>query len=66
MDLAREIVGMIDRGEGGEVSLPVYAEWIEWAFVLPRGVLRGVRWVAGVDGAFGGVRRGGERERKER
>ena len=56
VDLAREIVGMVDRGEGGEISLPVYAAWIEWVFVLPRSVLRGVRWVAGIDGAVEGSR----------
>lgn len=49
---------------GGEISLPVYAGWIEWMFVLPRGVQRVVRWVAGIDGAMEGVV-GAEREGRD-
>lgn len=55
VELAREIVTLVDEGVGGEVSLPVYAGWIEWVFVLPKGVQRGLRWVAGVDAAMEGV-----------
>lgn len=60
VELAREIVRRVDVGEGGEVSLPVYAGWIEWVFVLPAAVQRGVRWVAGIDAA---VRVEGKKER---
>lgn len=55
VELAREIVRMVDEGMGGEISLPVYARWIEWVFVLPKGLQRGVRWVAGIDAAMAGV-----------
>ena len=58
VELAREVVGLVERGMGGEVSLPVYAGWIEWVFVLPGAVQRGVRWMSGVDAAMVGFGEG--------
>lgn len=62
--LAGEIVRKVDRGEGGEVSMPLYARWIGVLGVLPEGVAGVVRRWSGVDGAgwgaFGGGR-GAER-----
>lgn len=52
VELAREIVRKIDDGTSGEISLPVYASWIEWVFVLPKSVQRVVRWIAGIDSAM--------------
>lgn len=62
VELAKSIVSMIDSGMSGEISLPVYAQWIDWVFVLPQSVQRGVRWVAGIDSAMSGMGEG----RKER
>lgn len=52
VELAREIVRMIDAGESGEISMPFYARWIEWLHVLPVGVQQVVRWMSGVDRAM--------------
>lgn len=54
VDLAREIVKMIDAGESGVISLPFYAGWIEWLAVLPVGLQRVVRGLSGVDRAMEG------------
>ena len=48
-EVAVKIVEMIDRGEGGVVSLPAYANWIAWMGVLPVGMQRLLRGWAGVD-----------------
>ncbi|WPH00373.1 Hypothetical protein R9X50_00320000 [Acrodontium crateriforme] len=50
--LAREIVKMVDAGQSGEISLPLYARWIECLHVLPVGVQRMVRWLSGMDQAM--------------
>ena len=33
VELAREIVKMVDLGMSGEISLPLYARWIDWLHV---------------------------------
>lgn len=49
-ELAREMVRVIDSGRSGEVSIPIYARWIHWMFVLPVGLRDGVvRKLAGLD-----------------
>lgn len=62
-ELAAEIVRKIDEGEGGEISMPLYARWIGVLGILPEGVGRLARGWAGLDGAgwaaFGGVRESG-------
>lgn len=63
-ELAAEIVKRIDKGEGGEVSLPLYARWIGLLGLLPQGVGKLVRRVAGLDGA-GWAAFGEGRQRKE-
>lgn len=62
VELAREIVKMIDAGRSGEISLPLYAGWIDWMFVLPVGMQKIARQVAGVDRAMEGFQRGGEKK----
>ena len=57
-ELAREIVKVVDAGMSGEVSLPLYARWIEWMHVLPVGLQRVARWMAGVDRAMEGFKHG--------
>nr|POE53562.1 epidermal retinol dehydrogenase 2 [Quercus suber] len=56
VELAREIVRMVDGGRSGEISLPVYARWIDWMFVLPMGLQSVARLLAGVDRAMEGFR----------
>jgi short-subunit dehydrogenase len=50
-EVARELVAAIDGGASGELALPCYARWIQWMNVLPVGVQRMVRSLAGVDRA---------------
>lgn len=54
VELAREIVRMIDSGESGQISMPFYARWIEWMHVLPSSLQRLVRKLSGVDRAMEG------------
>ncbi|KAK0282487.1 hypothetical protein LTR91_001472 [Friedmanniomyces endolithicus] len=58
MELAGEIVRMVDAGESGEISMPLYARYIEWLHVLPAGLQRVVRKVSGMDRAMEGFRGG--------
>lgn len=53
VELAREIVRMVDAGESGEISMPFYARWIEWNSILPSGMQRILRTVSGIDQAMG-------------
>lgn len=52
VELAREIVRMIDAGESGEISFPLYARIIEWNHILPPGVQSILRLVSGIDQAI--------------
>ncbi|KAK8255363.1 hypothetical protein HDK77DRAFT_460474 [Phyllosticta capitalensis] len=52
VEVAKEIMKMVDAGEGGEISFPLYACFIEWMNVLPASVLWVVRSMAGVDTAM--------------
>ena len=54
VELASEIVRMIDAGESGNISMPLYARWIEWLHVLPPGLQRVARQMAGIDNAMEG------------
>lgn len=52
VELAREIVRMIDSGESGNISMPFYARWIDWLHVLPMSLQALVQWLSGADGAM--------------
>lgn len=52
VELARETVSMIDSGESGHISMPLYARWIEWLDVLPMSLQKLVRKLSGVDRAM--------------
>ncbi|KAH9825705.1 protein dhs-3-like [Teratosphaeria destructans] len=54
VELAREIVKMVDAGESGEISLPLYARYIDWLHVLPAGLATIARWTSGMDRAMEG------------
>lgn len=50
-DVAKEIVGLIDRGESGLVRMPFYAKLIPWYGVMPGSLQMLVRRFAGIDQA---------------
>ncbi len=58
VELAREIVRMVDAGESGEISMPFYTRYIGWLHVLPAGLQRVVRKLSGMDRAMEGFRGG--------
>lgn len=53
VELAKEIVRMVDSGESGEISMPFYTRWIEWNSVLPASIQKALRVVSGIDQAMG-------------
>jgi NAD(P)-dependent dehydrogenase (short-subunit alcohol dehydrogenase family) len=52
VDLAKAIVQKIDDGDSGEISLPLYAQYMDWLNVLPASLQVVVRWLSGVDSAM--------------
>ncbi|KAK5126059.1 hypothetical protein LTR85_011414 [Meristemomyces frigidus] len=56
VELAREIVRMVDAGESGHISMPLYARCIDWLHILPVGLQRFVRACSGVDRAMEDLR----------
>lgn len=52
VDVAHEIISMVDAGKSGHITLPLYAGWIDWYNVLPAGLQRIARALAGVDTAM--------------
>lgn len=54
VELARAVVQAIERGESGEISLPLYAKWIGVLGVLPYSLQRLARWLSGADRAMAG------------
>lgn len=51
-DIAKEILRLVERGESGEVVMPLYARWISVFGVLPAGVQKVLRRLSGVDTAI--------------
>lgn len=52
VEIAKEIVRMIDSGCSGEVLMPLYAKWITLLAILPVGVQKIIRGLSGLDGAM--------------
>ena len=52
VDLAKEIVRMIDAGWNGEVEAPLYSRWIVLLAVMPVSLQRLVRYMSGLDRAM--------------
>ena len=52
-EVAKEIVKLIDSGDGGLVRMPAYARFIDWYMVIPVGLQMVVRWASGIDVALG-------------
>ncbi|OCK77745.1 NAD(P)-binding protein [Lepidopterella palustris CBS 459.81] len=52
VDVAKEIIRMVDRGESGEIAVPLYARWIRLLGVMPVGLQSMIRAWSGVDRAM--------------
>jgi len=52
VELAREIVAMVDSRRSGEIRVPFYAEWIPVLQALPAGLQRVIRSWSGLDRAM--------------
>ncbi|KAF1845380.1 short chain dehydrogenase/reductase [Cucurbitaria berberidis CBS 394.84] len=52
-EVGKDIIRLIERGESGEVALPLYSRYIQILGVLPIGVQLLVRKLSGIDGAIG-------------
>lgn len=49
VELAKEITRLIDAGESGNISMPLYARCIEWLHVLPVSLQVFLQWLSGAD-----------------
>ncbi|KAK4667225.1 hypothetical protein QC763_307320 [Podospora pseudopauciseta] len=49
VDVAKEVIKAIDNGQNASIGMPLYARWVDWYNVLPVGVQKVVRGLAGVD-----------------
>lgn len=54
VEVAKEIIGAIDNGLAESISMPLYARLMDWYNVLPLGIQRLARRLAGVDTAMQG------------
>ncbi|PGH30622.1 hypothetical protein GX50_06616 [[Emmonsia] crescens] len=54
VQVAREIVAVVDSGNGGVIRLPAYATLVSWYAVLPVAIQRLARYLTGIDRAVGG------------
>lgn len=54
-DLGKNIIKMIERGESGEVAIPLYSQYVGFFSILPAGVQQLVRRWSGLDTAVGKV-----------
>jgi NAD(P)-dependent dehydrogenase (short-subunit alcohol dehydrogenase family) len=52
VEVAKEVIAAIEGGSSAQLSMPLYARWIDWLNVLPVGVQRIARWASGVDTAM--------------
>lgn len=52
VDVAKEIIGAVDAGVSGELSMPLYARWIPLLSMLPVGVQKIIRSASGLDKAM--------------
>ncbi|KAF2204593.1 short chain dehydrogenase/reductase [Delitschia confertaspora ATCC 74209] len=55
VDVAREIIGMVEGGRGGEIAVPLYSRWVQILGVLPVGVQTVIRRWSGIDRAMKSV-----------
>lgn len=55
-EIGKAIITMIEKGESGEIALPLYSRYIQVLGVLPVGMQRLVRRWSGLDKAVGRMR----------
>ncbi|EEH50770.1 uncharacterized protein PADG_06849 [Paracoccidioides brasiliensis Pb18] len=53
VQVAREIVAVVDSGNGGSIRLPAYGALVNWYAVLPVAIQRLARYLSGIDSAVG-------------
>lgn len=49
VEVAREIVSIVDSGNGGLIRLPSFAYFVDWYNILPKSVQRFARFLSGID-----------------
>ena len=49
VDVAKEIIATVDAGVNAELAMPLYARWIQLLTVVPFGLQRILRGLAGLD-----------------
>lgn len=49
VEVAKEIIATIDKGESDILAMPLYTRWAGWLNVMPVGVQRVARWMSGID-----------------
>jgi short-subunit dehydrogenase len=54
-EIAKDIIRLIEKGESGEIALPLYSRYIQILGVLPVGVQHLVRRWSGMDKAVGRI-----------
>lgn len=54
VEVAKEIINTIDNGYAESISQPLYSSLIDWYHVLPLGLQRVIRRLAGIDTAMHG------------
>lgn len=52
-EIAKEIIRLIERGESGDIALPLYSRWIDFLGVMPTGIQHIIRKLSGLDTAVG-------------
>ncbi|KAF2758381.1 short chain dehydrogenase/reductase [Pseudovirgaria hyperparasitica] len=52
VEIAKEIIKLVDAGESGDISAPLYARWIGLYGILPVGVRKIARHLSGIDYAM--------------
>lgn len=52
-DIGKDIIRLIEKGESGEIALPLYSRYIHFLGVLPVGIQQVVRRLSGLDTAIG-------------
>jgi hypothetical protein len=54
-EIGKDIIRLIEKGESGEIALPLYSRYIQILGVLPVGVQHLVRRWSGMDKAVGRI-----------
>ena len=52
VDVAKHIIKLIEKGDGGDIATPLYSHWIAIMGILPAGVQTLIRRWSGVDTAI--------------